>query len=278
MASTKKDLARILRGSDTLRGAWRHVRKSALTSDSRESKEGAQEFEARLDSELRKIRRQLLGGTYRFAQAQGIVKKRGGKTSRPIVVAPIRDRVVQRALLDTVLLQPSVQKTLHTPWSFGGLREIGVPDAIRTACEELANGAGYYLTSDIAGFFTSIPRAQALRELQDLLPDTSIVELLDEATNVELRDPLFLQDDIKLFPTHELGVAQGCCLSPLLGNVLLAEFDEAVGTTEGVRLLRYIDDLLILGRDRASVRRAYREGRKILQGLGLEGGGFFHCN
>lgn len=270
MASEKRTLAQQLRSGRTLRAAWRHVRESALASDSRETRDAALQFEANLDSELPRIQRQLREDKYRFAEAQAIVKKRRGKTPRPIVVAPIRDRVVQRALLETVLGQRRVREAVHTEWSYGGLRGVGVPDAIRAACERLGSGAGYFLTSDIAGFFTRIPRAAALAELDALLPDATIREVLEEATRVELRDPLFLRDDAKLFPTHELGVAQGCCLSPLLGNVLLRRFDEVVGQSEGVRLFRYIDDVLILGRDRSCVRRAFRCGRGVLRSMGLE--------
>jgi retron-type reverse transcriptase len=263
-------LARRVRSSAALRKAWRHVRRSALASDATDVRQEAERFEARWDSELRSIQGKLARQTYRFAEAQGIVKERRGKTSRPIVVAPVRDRVVQRAILETVIGVESVSKAVVTPWSFGGHPRIGVPKAIRAACHSIAGGSEYFLTTDIAGFFTKIPRKKALARLQALLPEDSLSHLLDEATTVELANPLFLKDDRKLFPTYELGVAQGCCLSPLLGNVLLGEFDAEVGGIDGVQLLRYIDDVLILGPDRQTVRRAFRVGRAILKRLGFE--------
>ena len=264
-------LASKLRTRESLWAAWRHVRASAAVSDSSETREDAHRFERHVDRELRTIQSQLRTGSYRFSEAQAIVKKRKGKTSRPIVVAPVRDRVVQRALLEVVLSQPSVERALATPWSFGGRRKVGVPDAISAACTAIAKGGSYYIKSDISGFFTKIPRPKAIDALAALLPDDSLRDILEAATSVELRDPLFISDDLKLFPTHELGVAQGCCLSPLLGNVLLRDIDEEIGQINvNVCLLRYIDDVLLIGPSREVVHRAFRKARSEFATLGFD--------
>lgn len=264
------DLALDVRRAGLLKSAWNHVRRSALASDSPETRADAQAFDMDSTAHLNRIQRQLQRGKYRFDEAQAVLKRRKGKAPRPIVVATTRDRVVQRALLEVVLSQATVAQATLTPWSYGGLKDRGVPDAVRRVCEVLQTEGQYYLKSDIAGFFTRIPRQRALAELQRLLPDNSIAQLLDDATRVELRDPLFLRDDIKLFPSHELGVAQGCCLSPLLGNVLLREFDSTIGSLPSIHVLRYIDDVLILGPDRHRVRHAFRAARRILENLGFD--------
>lgn len=269
MARTR-NLAYSVRSTANLRDAWSHVRQSALNSDAPESKSQAQQFERDVVGELGRIQRRLRLDRYTFSEAQAVVKRRKNKGPRPIVVATIRDRVVQRALLNVVLKQNAVREAVHTTWSFGGLEQTGVPDAIARVCGDLAEGSAYYLKTDIPGFFTSIRRPEALAVLGSLLPDDSINEVLDLATTVELRDLLFLGDDRDLFPTQELGVAQGCCLSPLLGNVLLKDFDLAVGSIPGVRLLRYIDDVLLLGPDRSTVRRAFRTAKRMLGDLGFK--------
>ena len=65
------------------------------------------------------------------------------------------------------------------------------------------------------------------------------------------------------------GVAQGSCLSPLLGNILLSDFDERLNS-EDILCLRYIDDFLILGPNRKSVESKLKLGNKILSGYNLE--------
>jgi hypothetical protein len=88
-------------------------------------------------------------------------------------------------------------------------------------------------------------------------------DLLLKATEVELSNLGELGDYKKLFPLHEVGVAQGCCLSPLIGNILLNEFDKEMNG-RNVTCLRYIDDFLILGSSRASVFSAFSSAQRIL--------------
>jgi hypothetical protein len=78
-----------------------------------------------------------------------------------------------------------------------------------------------------------------------------------------------LRNGTDYFPIHDIGVAQGCALSPLLGNIVLREFD-CLLNGRGMVCLRYIDDFLLLGRDGRSVLRAFDHGRTLLGQLGLK--------
>lgn len=71
-----------------------------------------------------------------------------------------------------------------------------------------------------------------------------------------------------LFPIEEIGVAQGNCLSPLLGNVLLSEFDQIMSDDE-CRCLRYIDDFILLGPDKKTVRKRFRQITEYLRQYGM---------
>jgi hypothetical protein len=73
----------------------------------------------------------------------------------------------------------------------------------------------------------------------------------------------------KLFPTYEIGVAQGCCLSPLIGNILLHDFDTQMNGRRVV-CLRYIDDFIILADTKKRAEAAFRNGLKGLESLGLD--------
>jgi RNA-directed DNA polymerase len=71
------------------------------------------------------------------------------------------------------------------------------------------------------------------------------------------------------FPIEDIGVAQGNSLSPLLGNIYLADFDKALNSYADIRCIRYIDDILILARSRSAANNQFSKAKVTLQKLGL---------
>ena len=76
--------------------------------------------------------------------------------------------------------------------------------------------------------------------------------LFRQAIHVELSNLAALREHADRFPTEDIGVAQGSALSPLLGNIILADFDQRMNDGE-CRCLRYIDDFIVLGPSSAAV-------------------------
>ena len=64
--------------------------------------------------------------------------------------------------------------------------------------------------SDIAGFFSEMPRALPLAQIADLVDDPDFNRLLSEAMVVDLANAAGLGEDLHLFPDDAAGVAQGC--------------------------------------------------------------------
>jgi hypothetical protein len=248
--------------------AWARLEANGRQSRCAQTRREVEDFRRNYIANLERIARQLREERFRFSRAHGFAVERPGKSPRPIVVAPVASRLVQRAILDVIQGLPSFMPFLLAPYSFGGLPTRGVPQAIRVARKESESGGGYYLRSDIKEFFARIPREEVLARITPYLHDAKFERLLREAVGVELANLASLGRYSTLFPTHEIGVAQGNCLSVLLGNVLLSEFD-AVMNGRGVTCLRYIDDILVLGPDRASVRKAFANGVHVLNDLGL---------
>jgi len=261
--------ARLRSKPRTLRPAWGKVRASCLASDSRDMVRAARAFDDEVERNIERLYRRLQRGTFRFSPAKGVpVGKRGAKR-RPIVISDIDDRIVQRALLQVISRLEPVRTEVSNPGSFGGLPGVGVRDAISAAVHRVRDGAAYHIKSDIPGFFTKIPRRRTLRVLYDLLPDRSLDQLLDDATTVELRNLRELGRLASLFPSYEIGVAQGSSLSPMLGNICLADFDREMNSGR-VSCLRYIDDFVILAPDKASAWAAFRMAAKLLNELGMD--------
>jgi hypothetical protein len=194
-----------------------------------------------------------------------------GKRDRPLVVADIKDRVVQRSLLDVIQSQDSISQYVNTPTSFGGIEKKKVEDAIKSVCQSNKDGLRYYITSDIKDFFTRIPRLEVLDTILTLLPDKSLQSILSEASKTELENLKKLGPKAQLFPSYELGMAQGCCLSPLFGNVLLHDFDSELNAKQdNCRCFRYIDDFIILGKSPEVVSKAFALARRILKRFSMD--------
>jgi hypothetical protein len=208
-----------LRTGVVLHSAWRRVRANGIGSSSRETRDEILAFDADAPRLLRRIQSDLRRRKFEFDPQVGILKKRPGKRPRPLVLGTVRNRIVQRALLDILQEQPAVKAILQTPTSFGGIGGRGRDDEIHAACNAIEGGATHFLRSDIREFFTRIPRDVVFRALDALVPDSELLEFAKQATETELANLSKLGPDASYFPLYEIGVAQGCCLSPLMGNL-----------------------------------------------------------
>ena len=263
------ELCTKLRAWSTLKTAWRTVLAAGRASTSPETQADVAAFYAHEDRNLKRIQDSLRENRFEFAPAKGIAKQRPGRQPRPIVVAPIANRVVQRAMLDVLQgVQGIRDEILCIPTSFGGIKGRAVSHAVAAAVSAIGQGVRYYARSDIKDFFRAIPRERALCILDSHVQDNRFRELLRDATKTELENLAALGSNASLFPT-DLGVAQGCSLSSLVGNAVLRDFDRELNQ-RNITCLRYVDDFVILGHNRDSVRKAFGAAQAILMRLGLE--------
>jgi hypothetical protein len=109
----------------------------------------------------------------------------------------------------------------------------------------------------------------AIRELIRRRGDDSLELAIDRATTITLSNAEELGEDIALFPNANRGIAQGNCLSPILGNVLLTGFDELMNA-DGVVCLRFIDDFILLSKSESALHRRMDAGKAFLSTFGLD--------
>lgn len=254
---------------DVLHAAWGHVRRAAEASTSPAIRAEGRRFAQDEANIIDRIAEDLAADRFSFAPALGVAKARPGKGPRPIVVAPLANRVVARALLDVLLETPAIAAIcLGAETSFGGLQGRGVPRAIEAATRAVSEGAKFYARSDIAEFFRAIPRDRAIAEIARVTGDARLSSLVDRATRAELANTAELGDAADLFPGERRGVPQGNALSTLLGNVVLQGFDAALNG-RGITCLRYVDDFIILGARAAQVKKALASAGALLGDLGM---------
>lgn len=256
----------------TLRAAWRVVYSNGISSENEETRRQVVEFSGGIEAHLERLYRQLSKDRFKFPPSEGILIQQKGRKPRPIVRSPIPSRIVQRAILEVLQADPVIEPFYKNPASFGGIKgkRLGVPGAIRAVYGAINSsvGAKFFIRSDINSFFTKISRNAVLNKIFSLIPDSKFHDIVRRATHVELDNLASLGESADRFPTYEIGVAQGCCLSPLLGNILLETFDRELNG-RGIICIRYIDDFIVLGPNRSKVEAAFKSGLHILAELGL---------
>lgn len=294
-----KNMAKTLfdevRSEQNIFSAWRHVKRSALTSGNADIRGKASEFEHAHQRHLRRIIGQLRTGKLSFDPVEGVLKDKrkrlaAGKDPRPIAISTIQNRVVQRAILQ--ILQPRQARNLRDPdtryetirdnrlgrindvnrskYGVGGLiyPHGGVRPAIETIMAAIDGGSKFYFQSDIRAFFTKIPTDKVVEFVRQETGDEAFVELFAKALEVHLANEDELVGYAHLFPKGGIGVAQGSSLSAFAGNVLLYDMDQKLNTM-GVTAVRYIDDILMVGADLSSIDAAKAYAEKTLTDFGF---------
>jgi RNA-directed DNA polymerase len=276
-----------LRSRAVLHGAWAKVRSSGLNSVSERTAREIRQFDVHSLRNLDKIRDKLKRGAFLFEGEQGITLRKGkGKIGlRPLVLAPIANRVVRRGILD--VLQgygdessiprhrwngiSAVRNIMATPTSVGGIRNRDVPYGIALIDQAVCGGNHYFVRSDIKNFFTRIPKVTASEFIRDAVDDKMFADVFDQAlaTSLENHEELKERQVFTLFPDPEIGVAQGSALSALAGNIALREFDAQMNA-RGIVCIRYIDDFILLGPAESKTQAAYRSARRLLNEIGMD--------
>jgi RNA-directed DNA polymerase len=267
-------LMKYVQSKATLHKAWRVIQENALTSTSTEVRAEVDEFAADPQKNINILSGKLSAGSFRFPEAKGIpvVKKNahGSQSAkfRPLVLAPLRSRIVQRAVLEALETVPDLLPYFRNPNSFGGIKKrkdglAAVPAAVQSVLTAVGNGATHVAFADIRAFFTKIPKPYVTKIVAKVTDDSTFMALFEDAIRLELSNMAELKEKAQAFPIEAIGVAQGNSLSPLLGNILLHDFDRRMNEGDCV-CIRYIDDFIILGPSAAAVRARMRLAISIL--------------
>lgn len=254
----------------TLFSAWRKIKSNGLRSTSFETRTGIEKFDRDAISNVKKIQRSLRTGKFEFEPQYGATVKKGSGGKRGIVMASVQNRIVERALLETLQEKSKFIKAVNShPTSVGGVPNRSVPHALQMIDEAFRSDQTQFVRSDISGFFDHIPRSSVLERIAEDVDDDAFNQLLRAATTTTLSNEVALGEDRSIFPTNEEGVAQGSPLSPLFGNILLHDFDIKFND-RGVICIRFIDDFLLLSTSEKRCRRAFVSAQDFLKEMNLD--------
>jgi group II intron reverse transcriptase/maturase/CRISPR-associated endonuclease Cas1 len=201
---------------------------------------------------LRHLADQLRAGEYLPAPAQLIDIQDADGSRRRLAVSSIEDRALQRAVL--AVLAPGLDPLLEDS-SLAYRKGLSRHQAARALADAWAQGFRWAVRADVCRFFDSIGHEELRHHLDVYLADEALVDCLMRWVRAGS-------------PFAGRGLPTGSPLSPLLANLFLDGFDEAVAV-QGGRLVRYADDFLIFTRKRAEAERLLEVARRAAAAVEL---------
>jgi group II intron reverse transcriptase/maturase len=250
----------VLFSHEALHRAWRMTRANGESPGV--DRVSLPRFEARLDQELRVLRRELIDGSYKPQAVQRYYKTKASGKKRALSIWAVRDRVAQRVILEHIT--PPLE-SLYLSCSFGFRPGRTVGDALAMARQALARGKCWIVDADISDCFDSIPVPPLMKRVREAIVTVRAQELIE----LWLTAPVL--DGMRGAMPTVAGVSQGSVISPQLTNLYLHTFDRTITTLlPGATLVRFADDFVILCGNRMSAQSALFLARQTLAGLGLK--------
>ena len=194
-------------------------------------------FEEHLLVETRRLSDEIRTGSYcpNAVRRVHIPKPGRPNETRPLGIPTVRDRVVQRAIVNVI--EPILDHQFHER-SFGFRHGRGAHDALRIVEQKLQAGCVYVVDADLKGYFDTIPKDRLLALVQEHISDSRMLHLiklfLDQNILEELREW-----------TPVAGVPQGAVLSPVMSNLYLNPLDHQMSDS-GFEMVRYADAFVVL--------------------------------
>lgn len=217
-------------------------------------------FGERLEENLSRLTKELREGTYRPQSIRRRwIDKPGQREKRPLGIPTLRDKVVQRAVLNVI--EPIFEQDFAAE-SYGFRPGRGCKDALRQVNKALENGRYWVVDADIRSYFDQIDHDRLMQLIEQQVADGAVLELLRSF----LRQNIL--EDLKSW-TPEDGCPQGAVISPLLANIFLNPLDHEM-EQRGHLTVRYADDLVVLCKSEQEAREVLNLLQRWVESVGLQ--------
>jgi group II intron reverse transcriptase/maturase len=231
------------------------------------------DFKLDLENNLLKLSEDLKNKTFQPVKLLPSLLKKPEGGYRVLKIPAVRDRVVQRALLNEIspALETAYQLSSNGV-SFAYVKDGGVKKAAEKIIEYWKQGNEFAYKADIKGFFDNINKKKLQKMISDALgDDISVIPLIELFINNEIENIKQIADKKpEIYQANPLlGLAQGSPLSPVFANVYLAEFDVEIKKKK-LLMVRYADDLVILTKTLTEAQTAHTIVESKLKQIGLE--------
>jgi group II intron reverse transcriptase/maturase len=220
--------------------------------------ESLQDFETNLQKNLKQLQSALQAGTYQPQQVRRVWVPKPSGGARPLAILTIRDRIVQRSVYD-VLAPFYERKFLDSSYGFREGRSLH--DAARRVAQWRDDGRRWVVDGDIKDCFERIEHRLLLDMIRRDVNDWLALKLIDGWLKARVFNEWGGRD-------LTTGTYQGGVISPLLANIYLHAFDQAMSESK-LALVRYADDWVILCAKKVEAEAALDVAAQALERLRL---------
>lgn len=209
--------------------------------------------------EVERLETELRTDQYRpQAVRRAWVPKPGSTEKRPLGIPTVRDRVVQKALLN--VLEP-IFDIAFAEHSYGFRHGRGCHQALERVEALLNAGYVHVVDADLKSYFDTIPKDRLMELVRAKVSDDWVLRLVRKFLDQGV------MEDLKEW-TPEAGTPQGAVISPLLANLYLDRLDHLLAES-GHAMIRYADDFVIMCRTREEAAQALEQVRRWVEENGL---------
>lgn len=211
-----------------------------------------------------------------FALYKGVDSK-GQKKYRPLLIPCHQDRLLF-SIINKILF-PLFEKHMKRYDCLGiGLtkyeRKISSGPVIKEIIALNTDGYTHVLKTDFKRFFCTIPRKRLLQKVKKIIASHEEHEVLYELVKQSLYNNITSNDNFKkAFSAWQLdlrGVPQGLSYSSLLASLYGTILDNAISELDDVKYKRYLDDMVILGKNEQAISVAYLKLKEVSKKIGLD--------
>lgn len=166
---------------------------------------------------IKDIVKRLGDETFQFQPGRRIQIPKGSGGSRPLTIAPPRDKLVQEAmrLILEAVFEPTFSDTSH------GFRPGRSCHSALKAVRQNFQPSTWVIEGDISKCFDSIDHSKLMKIIEQKILDRKFTKLIWKS----LKAGYF---EFKVYHNNISGTPQGSIISPILANIFMSELDRMV--------------------------------------------------
>lgn len=237
--------------------AWNHVKKNHpapgadhVTWD---------EFDKHRKENLKQLQMEILNGRYQVFPVK-IIQLFKEEKVREVSLYAMRDKVVQQSL---ALELNRIYEPLFSKGTYAYRANRSSLNAISDISGQITQQKYlYFMKLDIQKFFDNVDMDILFTILRKKIPEEEVLSLIKKQLIVK-----YLDDSGELCEKKK-GIYQGSGIAPVLSNIYLMEFDQAM-EKEPIFFIRYSDDILLLARSEEEMQRLFQKISAYMEKLRL---------